>query len=216
MRHINLLLTIFAVALPVANSFAVGSPSNVAPSARTLSTCSHNNKARPVETSLKVAGISEAWSSYQAALESDPLLVKSITASVILSSADCTGQFIEKVTAEDGAEEKQLDLARVARFFLFGLLLQAPWNHFYYLFLDGQIPPTEAPFSQTNIIKIIIDQFIQAPIFTVLIFIFLGTLEGKNSDEIQQKLKNDYPTTIVDNCKSSPTRDLLSFLVVTL
>ena len=216
MRHTNLLLTIFAVALPVANSFAiVGSPSNAAPSARTLSSCSHNSKARPVETSLKVAGISEAWSSYQAALESDPLLVKSLTASVILSSADCAGQFIEKVTAEDGAEEKQLDLARVTRFFLFGLLLQAPWNHFYYLFLDGQIPPTEAPFSQTNIIKIIIDQFIQAPIFTVLIFVFLGTLEGKNADDIKQKLQNDYPTTIVDNCKS-PARDSLCFLVFTL
>jgi len=155
-----------------------------------------------VDTGLRLGGITEAWDSYNAALESSPLLVKSLTASVILGSADCAGQFIEKVTADENAEQKELDLARVFRFFIFGLVLQAPWNHFYYLFLDGQIPPTpDDPFSQTNIIKIIIDQFIQAPIFTVLIFAFLGALEGKNIDEIQQKLKDDYPQTIVDNWK---------------
>lgn len=153
-----------------------------------------------MDTSLEVAGIVEAWDSYNAALESSPLLVKSLTASVILGSADCAGQFIERVNADEG-EEKELDLARVVRFFIFGLVLQAPWNHFYYLFLDGAIPPTPEPFSQTNIVKIVIDQFIQAPIFTVLIFVFLGALEGKNLEEIQQKLKDDYPETIVNNWK---------------
>lgn len=146
--------------------------------------------------------IVEAWDSYNAALQSDPLLVKSATAAVILASADCTGQFLEKVilVTEDGAEKKELDFSRVARFFVFGLVLQAPWNHFYYLFLDGQIPPTPEPFSQTNIVKIIIDQFVQAPIFTVLIFAFLGALEGKNLSEIKQKLNDDYPQTMIDNC----------------
>lgn len=46
-----------------------------------------------------------------------------------------------------------------------------------------------------------IDQFIQAPIFTVLIFAFLGALEGKNAEAIQKQLKNDYPETLVANWK---------------
>ena len=50
-------------------------------------------------------------------------------------------------------------------------------------------------------IKVVIDQFIQAPVFTVLIFAFLGALEGKGLDDIKKQLENDYPDTIVANCK---------------
>lgn len=144
------------------------------------------------------SGLVEAWNAYNVALETDPLIVKSVTAGVILGAADVAGQALENSLNDT---PKELDVARAARFAVFGLVLQAPWNHFYYLLLDGQIPPTEEPFSETNIIKVVIDQFVQAPIFTVLIFAFLGLLEGKGLAEIQQKLKNDYPTTIVDNWK---------------
>jgi peroxisomal membrane protein 2 len=76
-----------------------------------------------------------------------------------------------------------------------------PWNHFYYQLLDGQIPPTVEPFTPTNGIKVVIDQFIQAPIFTVLIFAFLGALEGKTLEAIQSQLKSDYKETLVANWK---------------
>lgn len=141
-----------------------------------------------------------AWEAYNSALEADPLIVKSVTAGVILGAADFAGQALEKVRS-DKESEKSVDFARAARFSVFGLVLQAPWNHFYYNILDSQIPPTEDPFSQTNIVKIVIDQFIQAPVFTVLIFAFLGFLEGKQLDDIKKQLQNDYPDTIVANCE---------------
>lgn len=146
---------------------------------------------------LKLSPI-DAWDSYNQALESSPLLVKSVTAGTILGAADLVGQLVEK---QDSDEDKDIDLARAARFAIFGLVLQAPWNHFYYLLLDAQIPPTEAPFTATNGVKVFIDQFIQAPIFTVLIFVFLGALEGKSTEKIQQQLQDDYKDTIVANCK---------------
>ena len=191
MRTIIPIRRVIAMAL-VAMPFAAGF---VSP------TSSHKRCQKISRVEVK-GGIAEVWDSYNALLESSPLVTKSLTASVILGSADCAGQFIEKVTASrQGEKEKELDLARVFRFFIFGLVLQAPWNHYYYLVLDGAIPPTAEPFSQSNIIKIIIDQFVQAPIFTVLIFVFLGALEGKTIEEIQQKLKDDYPETIVNNWK---------------
>lgn len=155
---------------------------------------------RSTESTLAL-GPGEAWAAYNTALESDPLLVKSVTASVILGSADLVGQSFEKSREEKISDEVGIDWFRVARFAIFGLVLQAPWNHFYYLFLDGAIPPTpEQPFSTTNVEKIMIDQFLQAPIFTVLIFVFLGALEGKSVESIQNQLKNDYKSTIIDNC----------------
>jgi peroxisomal membrane protein 2 len=152
---------------------------------------------RGISTSLGM-GVTEAWDGYNTALELHPLIVKSITASIILGLGDFAGQAVQNLRS---GTNKDVDFIRAARFALFGLVLQAPWNHFYYLLLDGQIPPTEEPLSSTNAIKVFIDQFIQAPIFTVLIFAFLGLLEGKGIEEIKQQLQNDYPETIVANCE---------------
>jgi peroxisomal membrane protein 2 len=153
----------------------------------------------------------EAWDAYNEALVSNPLPVKSVTAGIILGAADLAGQTFEALQATssssaatqqgESSKGRAIDWARAARFAVFGLVLQAPWNHFYYQILDGQIPPTPSePFSQTNVVKIIIDQFVQAPIFTVLIFIFLGALEGKDAKAMQAQLKNDYKETILANC----------------
>ena len=167
------------------------------------------------------AEVNELWNSYLDALEANPLLVKSITAGVILGAADLSGQAIQQATAattkeiaatvmeEDGGDNTTMmtstgvgvDIARFVRFAFFGFILQAPWNHFYYQLLDGALPPTVDPFTSTTFIKVLIDQFIQAPIFTVLIFGFLGVLEGKSLDAIKGQLDDDYVDTMVANWK---------------
>ena len=150
-------------------------------------------------------GLVQAWDSYNVALNENPLVVKSVTAGVILGAADLTGQAIQaNIDAKDGSMDGNssgVDLARAARFAFFGLVLQAPWNHFYYIMLDGALPPTPEPFTPTTGIKVFIDQFIQAPIFTVLIFAFLGTLEGKSLDDVKQQLDEDYKDTMLANWK---------------
>jgi hypothetical protein len=40
---------------------------------------------------------------------------------------------------------------------------------------------------------------VQAPVFTVLIFAFLGFLEGKNFKDIQKQLEDDYKDTMIAN-----------------
>jgi peroxisomal membrane protein 2 len=159
------------------------------------------------------AEVNELWNSYLDALEANPLLVKSITAGVILGAADLSGQAIQQVTAATTKEIATMeddtmtstgvgvDIARFVRFAFFGFILQAPWNHFYYQLLDGALPPTVDPFTSTTFIKVLIDQFIQAPIFTVLIFGFLGVLEGKSLDAIKDQLDDDYVDTMVANWK---------------
>lgn len=142
--------------------------------------------------------LGEAWTAYNAALETSPLITKSVTAGAILGAADLAGQTIESKIKE---EKTEIDAGRFVRFAVFGLVLQAPWNHFYYQFLDGALPPTEDPLSTTTGVKVIIDQFVQAPIFTVLIFLFLGTLEGKSLDQVKAQLDDNYSDTMVANWK---------------
>eukprot|EP00527_Entomoneis_sp_CCMP2396_P008239 CAMPEP_0198142578 /NCGR_PEP_ID=MMETSP1443-20131203/5335_1 /TAXON_ID=186043 /ORGANISM="Entomoneis sp., Strain CCMP2396" /LENGTH=220 /DNA_ID=CAMNT_0043805625 /DNA_START=105 /DNA_END=764 /DNA_ORIENTATION=+ len=155
----------------------------------------------PTELQLGLEPLQDAWASYNVALADSPLIVKSVTASVILGAADLAGQALESSRQEGESDENGIDIARCARFAIFGLTLQAPWNHFYYSLLDGAIPPTEEPFTSTNLVKVMIDQFVQAPIFTVLIFAFLGILEGKQLETIQKQLENDYKETMIANWK---------------
>jgi len=143
------------------------------------------------------------WDQYLGLLESSPLITKSVTAGIILPAADFSAQLIEKGKQTSGkdAQLPSIDVFRVARFAVFGFFLQAPWNHFYYQLLDSLIPPSQQAFSSTTAIKVGIDQFLQAPVFTVIIFAFLGALEGKSWEEIQKKLKADYAPTMVANWK---------------
>ena len=150
-------------------------------------------------TAADLGVVAEAWDSYNVALAESPLLVKSVTAGVLLGAADLTGQYVESLQQPNN--KSGVNVARAARFAFFGLVLQAPWNHFYYLLLDGALPPTPEPFTTTTAIKVFIDQFVQAPIFTVLIFAFLGTLEGKSVDDVKQQLEEDYTDTMLANCK---------------
>lgn len=164
-----------------------------------------NTSTSPTRTALNVGAevtdtLVNAWSSYNVALEQNPLITKSITAGVILGAADLAGQKLENYNKEQDVDFS-IDFGRFIRFGFFGFILQAPWNHFYYLFLDGALPPTVDPFTATTGIKVFIDQFIQAPIFTVIIFFFLGLLEGKSVDDVKGQLERDYKDTMVANWK---------------
>mmetsp|Transcript_6572 Transcript_6572/g.13204 ORF Transcript_6572/g.13204 Transcript_6572/m.13204 type:complete len:252 (-) Transcript_6572:9-764(-) len=178
-----------------------------------LATSRNRNKFphAPLRTTMKQRAIPDLWQTYNEALLSNPLLTKSLTAGVILGSADLVGQTFQSSDADSSsvtelATEIELDGAgidfgRAGRFAFFGLVLQAPWNHFYYQILDGVLPPTADPFTTTTAVKVLIDQFVQAPIFTVLIFTFLGVLEGKSLDKIKQQLDSTYIDTMLANWK---------------
>ena len=71
-------------------------------------------------------GVAELWDGYNAALETSPLLVKSLTTGVILGAADFAGQALEKV--RNGDDEKEVDFVRAARFAIFGLVLQGMYQ----------------------------------------------------------------------------------------
>ena len=83
---------------------------------------------RHVDSALHVdAGVTDvvvqAWTSYNIALEEDPLLTKSVTAGVILGAADLAGQAIQNARKDDG-EKLSIDVGRFARFAFFGFILQ--------------------------------------------------------------------------------------------
>jgi peroxisomal membrane protein 2 len=137
-----------------------------------------------------------AWEAYNAALvdPSTALVTKSITAGVIIGAGDAAAQTIEN--SKSGAT---FDVARYLRWAIFGLVLQGPWNHAFYLLLDGALPPTPDPFTLVTFEKVGIDQFVQAPIFTVIILCFFALVEGKGLAYAKDQIANDLGGILIKN-----------------
>ena len=75
----------------------------------------------------------------------------------------------------------------------FGALWHGPSGHYFYGFLDRMMPGTAM---KTVFSKVGIDQIAWNPIFGIVFFTSLGLMEGKSTDEIQTKIKNDLPTAV--------------------
>ena len=136
----------------------------------------------------------ELWPTYLDLLSTAPITTKAITAGIIIGSGDCAAQLLETRDSD-----KQFDSLRASRWAFFGLVLQGPWNHFFYLLLDGALPPTPDPFTVTTLEKVGIDQFVQAPIFTMIILIFFAVVEGKGLDFAKNQIRNDLGGILVKN-----------------
>lgn len=144
-------------------------------------------------------------------VDTHPLITKSLTSGVIVPLGDFAAQSIEsykkrKAAVASGTKTTEeiealgaIDWKRVLRFCVFGATLQGPWNHYYFQAFDYFVPPPSNPFSMTNLYKVIFDQGIQAPIFTVVIFSYLDFLEGKNIPETIAQIKRDFYTCITTN-----------------
>lgn len=135
-----------------------------------------------------------AWAAYNVELVTHPLVTKALTAGFIIGAGDAAAQQIER--SKTGVE---FDVLRYLRWTVFGLVLQGPWNHFFYLLLDGAIPPTSDPFTLETLEKVGIDQFVQAPIFTMIILGFFAVVEGKGLAFARNQIQTELGGILLKN-----------------
>lgn len=105
---------------------------------------------------------SRIWNAYYEGLIRRPLLVKSVTAFLLMVLADLSAQGVEylrgihHVEGREGGDGPTTtappipDWLRCLRFGVFGLI-GAPWTHFYYFWLDTVLPPTQKPWTWTTV-----------------------------------------------------------------
>lgn len=158
---------------------------------------------------LSAVDANDLFQGYMGLIHTHPLLTKCATSACIVPLGDLSAQVIETWKAKKAAlaEEKpkedlddmSIDWKRAVRFLIFGATLQPIWNHYYFQWFDGLIPPPADPVSMTNVLKVTLDQGIQAPIFTVIIFAYLDFLEGKNLQETKDQIKRDFWPCITTN-----------------
>jgi hypothetical protein len=108
---------------------------------------SESSLAEEQEPSPSHNCLARLWSSYYDSLLRRPLLVKSLTALVLMGWADLLAQAVEHL--RDVEDSSDVDWLRTLRFAIFGLV-GAPWTHYYYYWLDTVLPPTPEPWTMTT------------------------------------------------------------------
>ena len=164
---------------------------------------------KPFSTDSKSAR-SSPWEAYNDALEKSPLVTKSITTAVLSLVADviCQKAFPNKASSQgggkggEGSREVGLDLQRVGKFTLLGLVLVGPSLHRWYGFLNS--------FSKNSLVKLALDQLLFAPVFVATFLSSALLLDGK-SNEIRPKLERDLAPTVVANCSLWVPAQLVNF-----
>jgi hypothetical protein len=149
--------------------------------------------------------VSHHWTNYMSFLEEKPLLTKGITATIILGGADLIAQGLQRVRNNSTSTNHQhhhggVDWLRAARFAAFGLF-GAPWSHYYFQWLDHYLPPTDNPWTTTTLFKVIIDQFLQAPLLLAVMIVALGFMKGEGIGGTKRDMDANFIDALIANCK---------------
>jgi Mpv17 / PMP22 family len=138
-----------------------------------------------------------SWYSQQ--LDRRPLLTKSISAGLIGSSGDWICQYLSRHAAlAVDSPTQPYDWYRTGRFFVMGSLWVAPITSYWYTALATRLVP-----GKTSVIRVtkrlVLDQFVFAPVFCPSFMGLLWLLEGLDLSTIAIKLKDVGPEIIVAN-----------------
>ena len=195
---------------------ALVSASSVGDTTSSSSSSSSHETDHPFSKSAKTdTANNNLWTRYQQSVERNPFLVKSITAFFILALGDICGQGVEHWMAGISSSGSNgstsihtstmttagVDWIRTARFGLFGLF-GAPSAHLYFYYLDAFLPPTpDQPCSGTTLVKLAIDQGIQAPAALALMVAVLAILKGTGWTGVVTDMHDNYWNALLANCK---------------
>ena len=115
---------------------------------------------------------------------------------------------------------------RTFRFFLFGGLVVAPIFHVWFGALDSVVGRmmaknllstaiSNSP-KKIGFVKLLIDQTVMAPLFTLIFFVSMGILENLSPSGIWEKTKNGYPQALMGNYVVWPLSQFINFSFIPL
>jgi hypothetical protein len=118
-------------------------------STTSLETLGTNENMKSIDSELESSSCCamRVWRVYYRALGRRPLVIKSITALILMAQADFFAQMVEHLRGIP--YDSWVDILRMLRFGVFGIL-GAPWTHYYYNWLDRTLPPTPHPWTMTT------------------------------------------------------------------
>ncbi|XP_016986578.1 mpv17-like protein [Drosophila rhopaloa] len=133
-----------------------------------------------------------------------------INVAAIMGMGDTIAQlFIEKKSLDDW------DAARTLRFSALGLVFVGPVLRQWYLFLEKRVPKTHTPMRR-GVTKMLLDQGLFAPPFTLVMSFLVPMVNGEPVDKIRKRISESYLTIMARNYMLWPAAQIINFSFVPL
>ncbi|CAN8062988.1 unnamed protein product [Agarophyton chilense] len=162
----------------------------------------------PSRLSLPSVVLWLAWRSYLRKLQVDPLLTKSITAAVLSVLSEVAAKRLNNLPLKSSTAIHELTI---------GLVLRGPLVHAFHNFLDNVLfkgaNQTSAPVVAA---KLLLDQFVFAPMFTSLYFYVRGLSEDRSLSCTTKRLRKDLFQIMKSNWALWLPANLVNYLFVPL
>ncbi|KAM3289634.1 PXMP2/4 family protein 4 [Capsicum chacoense] len=142
---------------------------------------------------------------YLGALESRPIITKSISSAIIYAASDVTSQIITMSLSDS------LDIIRTLRMAGFGLLILGTAQHFWFNFVGTVLPKRDII---STLKKLAMGQLVFGPVINSIFFSFNAALQGENGEEIIARLKRDLLPTMMNGLMYWPVCDFLTYKVI--
>ncbi|CAG7717217.1 unnamed protein product [Allacma fusca] len=120
------------------------------------------------------------------------------------------GDFVEQRVEVSRGKLPEFDWMRFGRMGVIGVLL-GPTHHYFYKYLDVLIPRRDG---RSIFKKIMADQLIACPMFSVQFFMGMAYLEGKSLPECWGEFKKKFPTVYAVDWTLWPPIQLINFYYI--
>ncbi|XP_071804368.1 mitochondrial inner membrane protein Mpv17-like isoform X1 [Asterias amurensis] len=148
------------------------------------------------------------WQTYTRFLQAHPLKAQMMNTCVLMGVGDIVSQqVVEK------AGLKNHNVIRTVRQASFGLIIGGPLLFTWFSTLDRLVKGA----GTIRVLKMVaIDQSVMAPLFITTFFSYIGLTSGLSIQNVRDKLKKDFKTTLLTNYKVWPAVQLVNFYFVPL
>eukprot|EP00521_Asterionellopsis_glacialis_P008829 CAMPEP_0195285926 /NCGR_PEP_ID=MMETSP0707-20130614/3581_1 /TAXON_ID=33640 /ORGANISM="Asterionellopsis glacialis, Strain CCMP134" /LENGTH=309 /DNA_ID=CAMNT_0040345499 /DNA_START=662 /DNA_END=1591 /DNA_ORIENTATION=+ len=155
--------------------------------------------------------IMNGWDSYSAILDRAPIQTKAVTSATVYA----IGDILSQVTTTQEGEDNELDIPRVVRSLMAGLIAHGPLSHLYYN-LSEEVFTNTLHMTQwwSFVPKIAVDQFIWGPIWTNIYIILLGAMKMDTPQTILSDMKRLTVPLVVSGLKLWPLAHCVTYGLV--
>jgi len=174
--------------------------------------------------------IKGGWNWYLNSLATRPILTKSVTSACLSAFSDLLSQRLS------GTPRNQLIYKSAWKQFFIGLCVRGPVFHHWLMTLEAfcqkhVMPPIERHWRRADsdsdaaksefpvklsgaVARMLIDQLFFTPLFLVVYFHIIGTLNGLSLGQIHRKISKEYFSVLALNYRIWPIAGLINFLYV--
>ncbi|KAH8289178.1 hypothetical protein KR054_001348, partial [Drosophila jambulina] len=137
-------------------------------------------------------------------------LREGLNVAAIMGLGDTVAQlFIENRRLNDW------DAGRSLRFSALGMVFVSPVIRRWYLFLESKVPK-ELPAMQRGIRKMLTDQLLFAPPFTLTMICLVPLINGESPEQIRSRIQQSYFTILGRNYMLWPLAQVINFSYIPL